>query len=59
MPIRGTVSKSDSGRTNGPQEGPSYGFLYLIKPRPLGGEGGALHPVAGAVRELPAVAHLK
>lgn len=39
MPIRGTVSKSDSGRTNGPQEGPSYGFLYLIKPRPLGGEG--------------------
>jgi hypothetical protein len=58
MPIRGTVSKSDSGRPNGPPQDPCYRFLYLIKPRPLGGEG-ALHPVAGAVREPPAVAHLK
>lgn len=58
MPIRGAVSKSDSRRPNSPPEGPSYGFLYLIKPRPLGGEG-ALHLAAGAVRERPAVAHLK
>ncbi|CQR62472.1 Hypothetical Protein sle_30110 [Streptomyces leeuwenhoekii] len=38
----GTVSKSDSGRLNGPPAGPSYGFLYLIKPRLRSAPPGAL-----------------